>query len=224
MDILITGDGSHTLLNEKLSEPYHSTFGAITESEHVFIRNGLDFCKNNPVHILEMGFGTGLNALLTCLQARQRGIEVVYTALEKFPVERAIATALNYPARMARHPDAHRIFSAMHDARWEKQEEIVPGFRLLKCQVDIIQYPFNQPVDLVYYDAFSPQIQPALWVSGLFLKIFKSLQPGGFLVTYCAKGDVRRNLEQAGFKVLRLQGPPGKREMLRAEKTSKIPK
>lgn len=216
MELITTTDGSHTLFVPELDEHYHSVNGAIQESSHVFLRAGFDRMVADTVHILEFGFGTGLNALLTLLAADDKGKQVHYTSIEKYPVEEEIAAMLNYGAILC--PERPDRFMSLHRAKWDEDCHITPHFKLHKIQGDYNTCTWSSGIDLVYYDAFAPDKQPEVWNQPLFDRIFLSMNPEGVLVTYCAKGAVRRMLQTAGFTVERLPGPPGKREMLRGVK------
>ncbi|MDR1718606.1 MAG: tRNA (5-methylaminomethyl-2-thiouridine)(34)-methyltransferase MnmD [Dysgonamonadaceae bacterium] len=208
----ITADGSHTLYIPALDEHYHSIHGAIRESEHVFIREGLKQCTKKEIHVLELGFGTGLNGLLTCLEAMKDGRTIHYTALEKYPLSEELINRLNYGEMLGRKD----LYQAIHSAAWEIIQWITPEFCLRKVQTDFSQFDYSAHFDVVYYDAFAPEKQPSAWSLALFEKIHHAMNDGGILTTYCAKGSVRRMLQQAGFDVVRIPGPPGKRQMIRA--------
>jgi tRNA U34 5-methylaminomethyl-2-thiouridine-forming methyltransferase MnmC len=219
ISIITTTDGSHSLLNASLNETYHSVHGAMQESRHVFIKNGLDFfferSSANPVMIFEMGFGTGLNALLTAQRAQVSGRRIHYSSLETFPLGQAIWSQLNY----GDSPAEKDLFRKIHEARWAQEESVNPFFTLLKIETSL-QQALLVPVsfDIVYYDAFAPSKQPELWDSGLLKKVTDALRPGGVFVTYCAKGQLKRDLKNLGLIVETLAGPPGKKEMVRALK------
>ena len=218
IQLRVTGDGSHTLFNMSLGEPYHSLFGALNESRHVFIEAGLHevFKRREEVRVLEIGFGTGLNLLLTCLESGRRMKTVDYIALEAYPLDSNIARELNYP-EVIREKDARDLFERSHQAPWNKRVSLADGLNLLKVDMKLEDFKGQESfVDLIYFDAFSPDIQPDLWTSDIFGKLARMAVKGCVLVTYSAKGQVRRNLQQAGFNVERLPGPKGKREMLRA--------
>ncbi len=215
MEIQLTEDGSHTLFIPEMNEHYHSVNGAVTESIHVYIQAGFNQCTKKEVRVLELGFGTGLNALLTCLEAEQKGCMVHYTALEKFPLDDETIQYLNYGAI---HIKASSIYPTLHTCPWGNPEKITPHFSLTKINIDFADYEYTGPFDVVYYDAFAPDKQSEVWTPELFRKIYASMNPGGILTTYCAKGSVRRMMQNAGFKPERIPGPPGKREMLRANK------
>jgi tRNA U34 5-methylaminomethyl-2-thiouridine-forming methyltransferase MnmC len=215
-EIKITADGSSTIYLPELEENYHSIYGAVQESMHVFIESGLfQFSARKTIRIFEMGFGTGLNCLLSLLYSKQK--EVFYYALEKYPLDKEIWSQLNYAEILEKDDRLLNIFSAIHAREWDKRPvEMSPGFFLAKELGDISSFQSGQQFDLIYFDAFAPQVQPELWTAEIFQKMHDILLPEGILVTYCAKGSVRRNLIQAGFQAERLPGPPGKREMLRA--------
>jgi len=213
-----TADGSHTLFVPSLNEHYHSTFGAVQESNHVFIEAGFSYVsKHQEINILEVGFGTGLNALLTALNKGDHRIS--YTALEAYPVQKAIIDRLNYP-EMTGLNGSSEIFNRLHLVDWEHFIEIVPGFNLRKIhtKIEVCDLPDNF-FHLVYFDAFAPNVQPELWTDEIFRKIHRATAPGGILVTYSSKGLVKQNLRAAGFGVERLTGAAGKRHMLRALKS-----
>jgi tRNA U34 5-methylaminomethyl-2-thiouridine-forming methyltransferase MnmC len=216
LTLQISNDGSHTVYADGFGETYHSVNGAITESNHVFIDAGLNQVNKSSVNVLEIGFGTGLNAFLTLLQAEKKGLAIYYETLELFPVEDAVYASLNY-AEVLHAGKA--TFTLLHQSNWEEVIAITPHFTIQKHKIDIpsFLYPADS-YDVVYFDAFSPVTQPELWTQELFTSIYTSMRVGGVLTTYCAKGEVRRNMQRAGFTVERLPGPPGKREMLRATK------
>jgi tRNA U34 5-methylaminomethyl-2-thiouridine-forming methyltransferase MnmC len=217
MDIRETSDGSFTLYSSEFGETYHSINGAITESEHVFIDTGLRKCRCNPVNILEMGFGTGLNAFLALMEAEKGNKTICYTSIERYPLAADIYEKLNYANTFPE--EKQKLFIDLHRKEWELEVEITSYFALKKLNVDITAFELgNQLYDVVFFDAFSPNIQPELWSREIFGKVFQAMKPGGVLTTYCAKGEVRRNMQSVGFVVERLPGPPGKREMLRANK------
>jgi len=210
-----TDDGSKTIYSETYKETYHSVNGAVTESMHVFINAGFRFCSQNPIKILEIGFGTGLNALLTLREAKIKAVMVEYQSLELFPLEKSWIQKLDYSVELSTDLS---IFSALHETPWGRNIEIIPGFQLYKMNADLVKFDFFDHYNLIYFDAFSPETQPELWTFDIFKKIFEHMKEGGILTTYCAKGIVRRTLQEVGFRTERLPGPPGKREMLRATK------
>lgn len=215
--VQLTADGSSTIFVPELNQHYHSTHGALQESLHVFIEAGLKNIKTKNVSILEIGFGTGLNAWLTAIEAKKPAINVVYVAVEKHPVLEDELRLLNYTSSIEEKEDAS-LFNALHDAVWEKTVSISPSFSLKKQQKNFLDITDKDAFDIIYYDAFAPNTQPELWTEEIFEKMFTALKPGGFLVTYCAKGQVKRNLKAVGFVLECLPGPPGKREMTRALK------
>jgi len=216
-ELKLTEDGSHTLFVPAIDECYHSTHGAIQESRHIFIEAGLKHCQKREIKILEIGFGTGLNAFLTFLEAERRGTQIQYTSLELYPVEVQKAIQLNYPEELA--PDKRQIFELLHTSNWNEALQLTPFFRLKKIVSDFTLFLFTDQFDVVYFDAFSPEKQPEMWSKELFERIYAHCLPGAILTTYCAKGVVRRAIQDAGFTVERLQGPPGKREILRGVKS-----
>lgn len=216
--VQITSDGSHTIYSDEFSETYHSINGAIIESMHVFINAGFRLFSKTSVDVLEIGFGTGLNAFLTLLESEKSNITVNYTTLELYPIQAITYTKLNYP-EVLNCGGMRDVFLQIHKASWEHQVHISNYFHLLKHQTDINTFVYaEEKYDVIFFDAFSPVTQPELWTQELFIKVYKSLRPKGVLTTYCAKGEVRRNMLHAGFNVERLPGPPGKREILRGRK------
>lgn len=218
--IVKTADGSHTLELVGIDEHYHSTFGAVQESMHVFIRNGFHSLlgKAGSVNILEIGFGTGLNALLTLLESQKMNLQVYYLTLEPFPLKREEYKVLNYAA-LLNQSGLQETFLKFHESEWEKDIVINLGFVFRKEMSGLAEMSFLiNFFDLVYFDAFGPDTQPELWEQPLFEKVYKAMNPGGILTTYCAKGIVRRAMRASGFHVEKLPGPPGKREMTRAGK------
>ena len=213
-----TADGSHTLFVPELDEHYHSVNGAIQESTHVFIQNGLlQMADKKEIRVLEIGFGTGLNALLTLLHTEKAEQNIHYTSLELYPIGDEIASLLNYPSRLGESETA-LFFNALHAAPWGKEAVVTPRFTLLKRNVDFTICDFPDSYDLIYFDAFAPEKQPDMWEQALFDRIAAATNEGGILATYCAKGEVRRRLQHSGFKVNRLPGPPGKRQMMQGVK------
>lgn len=212
-----TADGSQTLFVPELNEHYHSIKGALTESEHIFIRMGLKHSSVEAPHVLEIGFGTGLNAFLTLLTADTDQRNIHYTTLERYPVTPALIEQLTYPELIC--PERKDDFQALHQAAWNTDVQLTPYFTLHKVETDFTSYTFPATYDVIYFDAFAPEKQPEMWTQSLFDTLCQQLNPQGILTTYCAKGAVRRMLQAAGFTVERLPGPPGgKREILRATK------
>jgi tRNA U34 5-methylaminomethyl-2-thiouridine-forming methyltransferase MnmC len=220
VEIEITADGSHTLFVPALKEHYHSVFGSIAESRHIFINSGFNFLekKETPVEILEIGFGTGLNALLTYIESESGLRSVNYAAIELNPLSKDIYERLNYPD-LVDHPSSRKIFLDLHQSIWDELVKLTGHFSLLKRNISMYEYsPAAETFDLVYFDAFGPDVQPEMWTEEVFRKIASGLRKDGILVTYSSKGTVKRNLKAAGFKIEKLPGPAGKREILRAFK------
>jgi tRNA U34 5-methylaminomethyl-2-thiouridine-forming methyltransferase MnmC len=219
LKIIHTDDGSTSVYNQELNEIYHSRHGAIQESLHVFIQAGLKYIKPiRALSILEVGFGTGLNALLTLMHQKCENIR--YTALEPFPLPSEIIHQLNYPDVLGK-PELNQLFKTMHNCSWGRPVEIKNGFYLEKIPKKLQEFgEQNNQYNLVYYDAFAPSVQSELWSFELFTQVYRFMLPQAILVTYSAVGAVRRSLQSAGFSVERIPGPTGKREMLRATKTT----
>jgi len=217
--IIVTADGSKTIQIEDWNEQYHSIHGAVQEAYHVFIKSGFWQVEEeeHQVRILEMGFGTGLNALITMHEAEKRDVSVEYVGIERYPVSPEEAFQLEYP-KMLKWSGSEAMYHKMHKVSWENTHQLTPNFSLEKCQKDFFEVNQSSLFNLVYFDAFGARVQPELWTAALFEKMFRALKPNGILVTYSAKGSVRRALQEVGFVVERLPGPPGKREMLRATK------
>lgn len=211
-----TEDGSATLFVPELNEHYHSVKGARTESQHIFIDMGLKAANTIEPHVFEIGFGTGLNALLTLQAAEKEKRRIHYTSVELYPLSWEEVDALKY--------SDYPLFKTLHTAPWEEDVAITPYFTLRKVKTDITQWDlkshnFHPPFDVIYFDAFAPEKQPEMWNEKLFQNLYASMNTGGVLTTYCAKGVIRRSLQAVGFRVERLPGPPGgKREILRASK------
>ena len=215
--IITTSDGSKTIQIEEWDEQYHSKHGAVQEAYHVFIKHGLSLFENRKISILEIGFGTGLNALITWKESSKYNLEVTYTGVEAYPVTKEEVKQLDYISEL----NAQELsggFEKMHDAPWEETIKLTNTFTLHKQQKDFMDIGDKEEYDLIYFDAFGARVQPELWTETLFQKMFDALSENGVLVTYAAKGSVRRAMQAVGFKVERLPGPPGKREMLRAVK------
>ena len=217
LKLVVTGDGSDSLYNEKFDQHYHSLHGALQESMHVFINAGLKYKQASitDISILEIGFGTGLNTLLTLLEAPSSKIN--YTAIEKFPLSDDIIEQLNY-ASVINNVNSKESFSKIHAASWNTVHSVTDLFLFKKVELDFENIDFNSEFDVIYYDAFAPNAQPELWTIAIFTKMYNALKSDGILVTYCAKGEVKRNLKAAGFEIEALPGPIGKREMTRAHK------
>lgn len=215
--IVETADGSRTILIEEWNEQYHSLHGAIREAYHVFLQTGLYNVPGTDVAVLEIGFGTGLNAIITLLEAQKRGLKIRYTALEAYPIKNEELSQLNY-IEILGEPELSKPFQLMHKVSWGDAHDISPNFSLTKLKLDFRDFVANSDYQLIYFDAFGPRVQPELWTPEIFSIMYDALLPSGMLVTYSAKGSVRRAMQQAGFLVEKLPGPPGKREMLRAVK------
>lgn len=219
IQIITTADGSNTLRHISLNETYHSIHGAIQESLHVFIQNGLlpliqDGRKE--ISVFEVGFGTGLNALLTMQRANQLKMKVVYTSVEPHPLAENVWTLLNYPEAL----NLAEEYRALHVAPWQVGTSLSPYFNILKHKSLLQETDLGKAeFDLVYYDAFAPAKQPDLWVLDVLKKVVIALKPGGAIVTYCAKGQLKRDLKSLHLTVETLPGPPGKKEMIRAVKS-----
>ena len=216
-EIITTADGSTTIRLIDWEEQYHSKHGAIQEAYHVFIDHGLSAIAKKELSVLEMGLGTGLNAFITFLEGNKTGRKIDYCAIEAYPVPPEELEQLNYVQELA-VPDQLKHFDEIHNSPWEQRCQITAQFSLLKKQMDFREIDEAACYDLIYFDAFGARVQPELWTEAVFKKMFRALRPKGVLVTYAAKGSVRRAMEAVGFIVERLPGPPGKREMLRAIK------
>ena len=221
--IITTKDGSKTIHIEEWNEQYHSVHGAINEANHVFIKHGLlYFFERNAeivseaVTILEIGFGTGLNTFLTALKSRQFSKIINYTGVEAYPVQPNEITALNYVQLTA--PDQQDLFDAIHEIPWEKSVNVSSSFILTKQQKFFADIKDKNKYDIIYFDAFGARVQPELWSEAIFKSMYEALKDNGVLVTYAAIGRVKRLMQDLGFTVERLEGPPGKRHMLRAIK------
>ena len=217
--IVITNDGSHSIFNPEINETYHSKHGAIVEAEHVFIKNGFSKANKNELNILEIGFGTGLNALLTSQKAVQKSITVNYHTMELYPVPKENYTQLNFTDLIGLEKES---LLNLHETPWEEECKINEFFSLNKSKSDLEHYTSNTKFDIIYFDAFSPEKQPELWTEIIFKKMYNYLKEDGFLVTYCAKGVVKRTMKSVGFDVIALDGPPGKRQMTRADKNTTL--
>lgn len=213
--VVRTADGSSTLDSPALGEHYHSLFGAVTESRHVYIHNGLHALGKTELDILEVGLGTGLNALLTCAEATNHGLEVNYTALEPFPLPKQLWQAMGHVQAVG-GPVTANIHEKIMDSAPRQWTRVAERFAFRCLPITVQQLDAAEAYDLVYFDAFAPGIQPGMWTVDVFRRMHRAMRPGAMLVTYCAKGTVRRSMGQAGLTVDRLPGPPGKREMLRA--------
>jgi len=207
-----TEDQSTTLYSKRYNEHYHSTFGAKNESQHIFIDAGLKQIEKQNISIFEMGLGTGLNALLSYIYAKEKNKYIKYFSVEKHPLNMDVISKLNYTS------DKLDIFELMHSSNWNKETKIDSNFYLTKTEADITEYIHQNNYDLVYYDAFSPDIQGELWSTEIFKAIFDKMNKNGILMTYSVKGIVKRAIKAAGFRIEKIPGPKGKREILRAFK------
>jgi len=216
-EIIITSDGSTTIQLPDWNEQYHSKHGAIQEAYHVFLDTGFFKIDLQEIAILEIGFGTGLNAFITFLEAKKLQKKVNYVGVEAYPISMEEFQKLNYVSEL-KALEFQSVFDEMHRISWEKEHSISKDFQLLKRKQFFQDIQDTAAFDLIYFDAFGAQNQPELWTEAIFLKMYKAMKKEGFLVTYSAKGSVRRAMQAVGFMVERLPGPPGKREMLRATK------
>ncbi|MFL1013315.1 tRNA (5-methylaminomethyl-2-thiouridine)(34)-methyltransferase MnmD [Flavisericum labens] len=228
-EIIVTADGSTTIHIPEWNEQYHSKHGAIQEAYHVFIKHGLHhFCSklchselvsesHYSISILEIGFGTGLNAFITLLEAEKLKQNINYIGIEAFPVSEEEILKLNYPKEL-KGENSESVFSKLHNTSWEEKHAISAQFSLTKRKQFFSEIEDKETYNLIYFDAFGARVQPELWTEDIFKKMYNALKNNGILVTYSAKGSVRRSMLSVGFKVEKLPGPPGKREMLRAWK------
>jgi tRNA U34 5-methylaminomethyl-2-thiouridine-forming methyltransferase MnmC len=225
MYIITTKDGSHSLFSEQYDEIYHSGNGAIQESTHVFINSGFQYAlrtfqpwPETALKIFEVGFGTGLNALLTYIAALQNDVEIYYETIERYPVPVGVINQLNYSVML--EGDKHRdIYHALHLYPWNEVHDIAPFFKFKKMEDSFLSFePQSNYFHLIYFDAFAPENQPEMWTLEMMRKIYDALVPNGIMVSYCSKSVFRKTLIEAGFTVEKLPGPPGKREMVRAIK------
>ena len=216
-EILQTLDGSTTIHLPDWNESYHSKHGAIQEAYHVFIQNGLNTFNGQPVSILEMGFGTGLNAFITFLESKKSNQKIDYHGIEAYPISTNEISQMNYVSELNATSET-TIFDLIHECDWQTTIEISPLFTLTKRQQFFEQIEDEDKFDLIYFDAFGYRVQPELWSTEIFRKMYKALKSNGILVTYAARGVVKRSLIEVGFRVEKLPGPPGKREMFRAMK------
>jgi tRNA U34 5-methylaminomethyl-2-thiouridine-forming methyltransferase MnmC len=216
LEIILTDDGSNTLFVPELGEYYHSIHGAIGESDFIFIGCGLKYSAVNPVRIFEAGFGTGLNALLSCIYAIENDRNIIYNAIEKHPVDTDILNSLNY--RQLVKIEYKDLFEKIHGCDWNNTGVINKNFTLHKIKGNLVTDEIPGVYDLIYFDAFGPDKQPEIWTDDVFKKISQATAVNGILITFSVKGDVKRILRKNGFSVRRLPGPPGKRHILRAVK------
>lgn len=216
-EIRVTGDGSKTIFLPELNETYHSSNGAVQESRHIFIQNGLDLVVNKGnIRILEVGFGTGLNALLSASWAEKNNQPIQYIGIEAKPLLPELCFQLDYPRHIGQHAD--KIYDELIRCDWEIHNQLTTHFSIQKREMKIQDFVAFEPMDLIYFDAFGPRVQAEMWDITILEKMIQSLNSGGALVTYCAQGQFKRDLKAVGFSLESLPGPPGKREMTRATK------
>lgn len=216
-EIIQTKDGSTSILLPDWNETYHSKFGAIQEAKHVFIKNGLSLFQEKSVSILEIGFGTGLNAFITYLEAKNSGQTINYTGVEAYPVSEEDALKMNYVSELEAI-SSEEIFLKMHKSSWNEEVILDENFTLEKQNKKFQEIAASEKYDLIYFDAFGFRVQPELWSLEIFQIMFKALKPNGVLVTYACRSSIKNAMVASGFAVEKLNGPPGKREMLRARK------
>lgn len=217
-EIIQTLDGSTTIHIEEWDECYHSKHGAIQEAQHVFIKNGLSLFENKHVSILEIGFGTGLNAFITFLEAKKLNQTIDYCGVEAYPISADEVLSMNYVAELNAANES-AIFKTMHESNWGEEINLSKDFSLIKRKQFFEAIEDIEKFDLIYFDAFGYRVQPELWSTEIFQKMYNALKPNSVLVTYAARGVVKRSMIEVGFSVEKLEGPPGKREMFRARKT-----
>jgi tRNA U34 5-methylaminomethyl-2-thiouridine-forming methyltransferase MnmC len=216
-EIIQTLDGSTTIHIEEWNECYHSKHGAIQEAEHVFIKNGLSLFKNKSIAILEIGFGTGLNAFITYLESFKMNQTIHYVGVEAYPISAEEVASMNYVKELDAESN-RAVFENMHQCKWEEDTRLSEKFTLIKRKQFFHEIEDVNCFDLIYFDAFGYRVQPELWSTAIFKKMYEALTPRGVLVTYAARGVVKRSMIEVGFTVEKLAGPPGKREMFRAIK------
>ena len=216
-EIIQTLDGSTTIHIAEWDECYHSKHGAIQEAQHVFIKNGLSLFPDRNVSILEIGFGTGLNAFITFLESKKRNQSIDYVGAEAYPISDEEILSMNYVEEL-NAVEQSSIFDTMHQSNWEEKIILDDDFTLTKRKQFFEEIDDENKFDLIYFDAFGYRVQPELWSTAIFEKMYKALKPNGVLVTYAARGVVKRSMIEVGFTVEKLAGPPGKREMFRATK------
>ncbi len=216
-EIITTSDGSKTIHLPDWDESYHSKHGAVQEAYHVFIKNGLQLFENRTVNILEIGFGTGLNAIITLIEGEKQNLKINYTGIEAYPVSVEEALEMNYLESL-NAIDKKSIFEKMHRIPFAEEIMISDNFNIEKRNIFFNEIADIEQFDLIYFDAFGFRVQPELWSTEIFQKMYGALKDNGVLVTYAARGVVKRSMKEVGFTVEKLAGPPGKREMMRAFK------
>lgn len=210
--VVTTQDGSKTIHLPELNENYHSSHGALQEAVHVFIMNGIELRNCDPCAIFEMGFGTGLNAILAYRNAKEKGREIRYAGVEAFPVEEGVIKELDYSAFLTE--DEEKVFEKMHEINWGEEVKLAPDFSFKKVHAKIEEFDMPQgQFDVIFFDAFGPRVQGDLWKPDVLRKMYNGLKTGGLLTTYCAQGQFKRDLKSCGFRIEPMPGPPGKREM-----------
>ncbi|HEY4148150.1 MAG TPA: tRNA (5-methylaminomethyl-2-thiouridine)(34)-methyltransferase MnmD [Chitinophagaceae bacterium] len=232
-EIIVTADGSHSIRLPELNQSYHSMHGALQESVHVYMEAGLRYAMTatggtGPLYVFEMGFGTGLNALLTAMEAERQQRLVHYETIDAFPLDASDSAELNFCQQLQR-TDLNPLFEYLHYGQWDIESPVTPYFSFQKHRLSLAGWlenkrlaPGSPGIDVVYFDAFAPEVQPELWTAEVFTALYTLMAPGGILVTYCSKTVVRRAVEAAGFRVYKIPGPRGKREMLRAIKSPAV--
>jgi len=216
IEIAQTADGSNTLYSNRHKAHFHSLNGAVQESQHIFIKNGYDYFSLDEIDVLEIGFGTGLNAALTASKANQKKCRTCYTGIELYPLHNDTLSKLNYNSILNR--DESAIWKKIVSTKWDNNEKVNDFFMINKIHCDIIEMKLPNKYNLIYFDAFAPNDQPEIWTVDIFKKLFNATKTGGVLVTYCSKGIVKQALRSVGYQVKRLAGPQGKRHMIRASK------
>ena len=216
-EIIITEDGSTSIHLPDWNENYHSKHGAIQEAKHVFIKNGLSLFEDKSIAVLEIGFGTGLNAIITFLEAKNLNQNIDYHAIEAYPVAEEEIKLMNY-MKLLEASDFQNVFDTMHGSPWEQKLKLSEDFSITKRKQFFNDIEDETYFDLIYFDAFGYRVQPDLWSTTIFQKMYNALKPNGVLVTYAARGVVKRSMIEVGFTVEKLAGPPGKREMFRASR------
>ncbi len=218
LEVILSNDGSSTIRRSDLNETYHSIHGALNESRHVFIKNGLELINKSQRSIFEVGFGTGLNVMTTLEWASKHpSIKITMSSIEAFPINMEVIKQLNYGS-LFNFPEAQQLFLQIHEASWDQEIQLTSNFRFKKIHADYLKYSTNPVFDCVYFDAFAPNKQADMWEIDALKKSHDLLQSNGWLTTYCAKGQLKRDLKTVGFEVSNVAGPPGKREMTLAQK------